>query len=534
MKEMKENISDKIVNLQKRFYELNNLFELSIIANQGVNLEDLISKISSFIKECLEIKNLEFLVVENNILVSQGYESKSLEFELDDKYLLSLFDDNKFIDVSDGDENPVYKTLQAKYHLTDYDAKYFRAFKKDDELFAVCIVGSKSNDNDFEEGEIEVLKKIFNYIEPVLLKFTKRKAQDEELKSLHKTLNNISILYNLSQAVNFIDDLKRLLKVILSKALETIGAEKGSLMLYDFSDSTLQVKVVYGLEDKKLELDINSGAVECSKLKSGEGIAGNVFVNKKSIITNLGQNDPRFMKVPSLAKTSSLLCVPLITKSEAIGVINISNKLGNKLFNKQDLEFMEALANQAAIAIDNAKLYELATKDGLTKLYIYRHFCSLLENEFKRAQRYNHVLSLLMMDIDNFKEINDTYGHPVGDQVLREISAVIVETVRKIDIPARYGGEEFSIILPETNSKDARIIAQRLRENISKIQVTTKDGGVVKPTISIGISDYPGCAVDENSLVELADVALYNAKRSGKNCVFEYTPEGCVLVENSN
>ena len=100
-------------------------------------------------------------------------------------------------------------------------------------------------------------------------------------------------------------------------------------------------------------------------------------------------------------------------------------KKNGKLFNKKDLEFVEALASQASIAVDNAQLYELATKDGLTKLYIHRHFYNLLDSEIKRVQRYHHVLSLLMMDIDNFKQVNDTYGHLVGDMVLKEIAATI-------------------------------------------------------------------------------------------------------------
>ena len=224
----------------------------------------------------------------------------------------------------------------------------------------------------------------------------------------------------------------------------------------------------------------------------------------------------------------------MIAKGEPIGVINITNKLNGKLFNKQDLEFIEALANQAAIAIDNAKLYELATKDGLTKLYIYRHFYTLLENEIKRSSRYNHEMTLLMMDIDNFKQVNDTYGHPVGDQVLREIANCIQQTIRKIDIASRYGGEEFTVILPETNIKDAKIIAERIRKNISKIKINVKGDIYICPTVSIGMSEYPSCALDEQTLIELADVALYNAKNNGKNCVCEYNPNtGCILLPKS-
>ncbi|MBR1373344.1 sensor domain-containing diguanylate cyclase, partial [bacterium] len=200
----------------------------------------------------------------------------------------------------------------------------------------------------------------------------------------------------------------------------------------------------------------------------------------------------------------------------------ITNKKNGKLFNKKDLEFVEALANQAAIAVDNAQLYELATKDGLTKLYIHRHFYSLLESELKRVQRYRHVLSLLMMDIDNFKSVNDTYGHLIGDIVLKEIAATIQKTVRHVDIPARYGGEEFTVILPETSAAKAVTIAERLRQKISEIEIKVDENTYVRPTVSIGLAEFPNAASEIKSLIDCADKALYVSKRNGKNCIHLY------------
>ncbi len=523
---MSQNLSDKIHNLQKNFLELNNLFELNIISNQAYSIEDLVAKMGSFISSTLNVKDVYFFSKHNNIFITKNNsETKSFEFDIENASFLTLSND-KLLKVVNDDNSLVYKNFWDTYDLNDLNSQYFKVFFKDEVPFCICSIGTKNDKEPFSEEEIASLNKIFHCIEPILVKFSKQKDQDGQIKDLHKSLHNLSILYNISQAVNFIDDLKGLIQVILGKALETIDAEKGSLMLYDFTDNTLQVKVVYGLKDQKYEFDINNGVIECSKLKANEGIAGKVFADKKSIITNLGQNDPRFAKANISGNVSSLICVPLVAKGEAIGVINIANKKGDKLFNKQDLEFIEALANQAAIAIDNAKLYELATKDGLTKLYIYRHFYALLETELKRAKRYKHVLSLLMMDIDNFKNINDTYGHLVGDRVLKEIAATIKNTVRNIDIPARYGGEEFTVILPETNSKDARIIAERLRVNISNIEVAIDEENTIKPTISIGIAEYPTCSDNEQELIDLADKALYKAKNDGKNCIYEHCSDG--------
>jgi len=217
------------------------------------------------------------------------------------------------------------------------------------------------------------------------------------------------------------------------------------------------------MEDK-----INEGLIECTKIKIGEGIAGEAFAHKKAIITDLGSSDPRFFE-SDLSNVNSLLCLPLIVKDEAIGVINISNKKNKNLFNQDDLDFMGALANQAAIAISNAQLYKLAITDSLTKLYIRRHFEYLLDNELRRSHRYKHQMTLLMMDIDNFKSINDTYGHQIGDEMLKHIAEVILNTLRKIDMPSRYGGEEFAVILPETHKDNAKKIAERLRKKIANI-----------------------------------------------------------------
>ena len=530
-----ENLSEKITTLQKNFYDLNSLFELSIIATQADSIEDLIEKVSVFVTQALRIENVRFFINHDKVYYMvaspNSDDHEYFQFENDEEGFWEVLNKNEFIKVADDNGKPIYKSFWEKDDLANLNSSYFKLFQKDNIPYFMCSIGNKIDGTNFTSQELAYLAKVFNYIGPILIKYIKRRDQENDLKKLQKSLHNISILYNISQAVNFIDDLKRLLRVILNKALETIDAEKGSLMLYNFAENILQTKVVYGLADKNLETEINNGLVECSKIKVGEGIAGTVFVEKKSIISNLGQNDPRFIDNGHELNVNSLLCVPLIAKGEPIGVINITNKLNGKLFNKQDLEFIEALANQAAIAIDNAKLYELATKDGLTKLYIYRHFYTLLENEIKRSSRYNHEMTLLMMDIDNFKSVNDTYGHPVGDQVLREIASCISQTVRKIDIASRYGGEEFTVILPETNINDAKIIAERIRKNISQIKINVKDDINICPTVSIGMSEYPSCALDEQTLIELADVALYNAKNSGKNCICEYNPNtGCTLL----
>ncbi len=518
------NVADTIHTLQKNVLELHNLFDLNMVANQSRTVEDLLSKVADLVKASIGLTSIRFFVSNNGLFQTKNVVSDSdLEFEFaGDNAPFLQNETEELIRVVNHDGSPIYKAFWTANNLNELQSEYLKVFYNEGVPFCVCSISGKEDNSDFTEDDYKYLNQVFSCIEPILRKFIKNKEQETKILELNKTIHNLSILYNISQAVNFIDDLKRLISVILDKAIETVNAEKGSLMLYDQSDNTLQVKVVYGLKDKKHEEDINNGIVECKKMKPDSGIAGKVFTEKKSIITNLGGQDPRFKQFSSDNNVSSLICVPLIAKGECIGIINITNKKNGKLFNKKDLEFVEALANQASIAVDNAQLYELATKDGLTKLYIHRHFYNLLDSEIKRVQRYHHVLSLVMMDIDNFKHVNDTYGHLVGDMVLKEIAATIQKTVRHVDIPARYGGEEFTIILPETPAINGVTIAERLRKRISEIEVRVDENTVVRPTVSIGLAEYPNAADDINDLIDWADKALYVSKENGKNCIHLY------------
>ncbi|MCD7739749.1 MAG: sensor domain-containing diguanylate cyclase [Candidatus Gastranaerophilales bacterium] len=522
--DMNQDLAEKLYSLQKNVLELHNLFDLNMIANQSRSIEDLLSKVSFLVKSSLALKNIRFFLLNNGIFQTKNIASDSdMEFEFESENAPFLqYSKNELIKVKNQDGSYIYKAFWDINKLDELESEYLKVFYNDNSAFCVCSIGLKEDNTAFNEEDLKYINQVFDCIEPIMEKFIKNKEQETKIMELNKTLHNLSILYNISQAVNFIDDLKRLISVILDKAIETVNAEKGSLMLYDSSDNTLQVKVVYGLKDKKHEDDINNGIVECQKMKPESGIAGKVFTEKKSIITNLGGQDPRFNQISADSNVSSLICVPLIAKGECIGIINITNKKNGKLFNKKDLEFVEALANQAAIAVDNAQLYELATKDGLTKLYIHRHFYYLLESEIKRVQRYHHVLSLLMMDIDNFKHVNDTYGHLIGDIVLKEIATTIQKTIRHVDIPARYGGEEFTVILPETSSLNALTIAERLRKKISEIEVKVDENTIIKPTVSIGVAEYPNAAEDIKELIDYADKAMYVSKENGKNCIHLY------------
>jgi diguanylate cyclase (GGDEF)-like protein len=185
------------------------------------------------------------------------------------------------------------------------------------------------------------------------------------------------------------------------------------------------------------------------------------------------------------------------------------------------------LALQAAEALLRTRLYEqterLATTDGLTGLLNRRTFNAQLHGRLREAQRYDRPLSLLLLDVDHFKKVNDSHGHPAGDAVLRGIARVAQKQARETDIVARYGGEEMALILPETDAPGAAAIAERIRKSVAATPHATEQGPI-RVTVSIGLATWPGTGDAAEALLEAADKALYRAKRDGRNRVDAANP----------
>ncbi|WP_407314945.1 diguanylate cyclase [Pseudomonas sp. nanlin1] len=169
------------------------------------------------------------------------------------------------------------------------------------------------------------------------------------------------------------------------------------------------------------------------------------------------------------------------------------------------------------------QLQTLLSADHLTGLYNRGHWEDAVRHEFARHQRYGHMAALMMLDIDHFKRINDEHGHLVGDRVIRAVADTLREHVREADIPGRYGGEEYAVLLPDTDSEGARVLAERLREAIEGLQLAHQGQGIAV-TVSIGVADLGSSAADCSELIEWADRALYASKRAGRNRVSVYTP----------
>ena len=209
--------------------------------------------------------------------------------------------------------------------------------------------------------------------------------------------------------------------------------------------------------------------------------------------------------------------VPLKAKDKVIGVILADNRFNKNPITSDDVRMLTMFANQAGLAIENSRLYErtvvLSNSDSLTGLWHHGYFQYLLTEEIKKASSEKQNFTILMIDLDDFKKFNDTYGHQAGDAILRNISDVFREVSRKIDTVARYGGEEFTVILPNTKKAEALVLAERLRKYVEESQLSKNI------TISVGVATFPEDGEQKEYLISKADRALYEAKRTGKNKV---------------
>jgi diguanylate cyclase (GGDEF)-like protein len=227
------------------------------------------------------------------------------------------------------------------------------------------------------------------------------------------------------------------------------------------------------------------------------------------------------------------LAVPLLARLgrgrslEQVGVVSIARS--GQDFDDAEYDLFAYLTGQAAVSIENVDLHEMvriqAVTDELTGLFNLRHFHDTLDGEIERTRRFGTEVGLMLLDIDDFKQVNDTYGHQQGDLVLIEVGRVLRTLSRDIDEPARYGGEEMAVILPQTDVAGAELLAERMRSAVASIEIDRLDGGGrLKVTASFGVASLPSNAREKDSLIAEADAALYRAKRAGKNRVGRAEP----------
>jgi diguanylate cyclase (GGDEF)-like protein len=329
-------------------------------------------------------------------------------------------------------------------------------------------------------------------------------------------------LYKIGLMLSSSERREEALGIIVDSAIDLSSAAAGSLALFEEASGEMVMAYSKGFSS-------NFSQIKRWKLQSG-GMTSYILNSKTPVV------------IPDIAKTTfkvnptvvkegikSFIAIPLTAESNIVGILYV-NDFKPRPFKENQVSIVSLLATQATFAIGNILLLEktelLAITDELTKLYNHRYFVKSLSDELKRANRYHQNLSLIMIDVDYFKTYNDNHGHLLGNGVLKEVASILKNGIRDIDILARYGGEEFVIILPQTESKDASSIAERIRRAVEGFKFykgETQPSG--KVTISLGVAMFPDDGGTAAELIYKADEALYQAKREGRNrvCLYKHT-----------
>src|ERR1700757_4108664 len=272
----------------------------------------------------------------------------------------------------------------------------------------------------------------------------------------------VAVFHELGKALTSSLQLDQVLRTIMEKIDEFLRPDNWSLLLLDEPKQELYFELAVGKASQALK-DV--------RVKVGQGIAGWVAQHGEIVIVPDTSKDTRFFgKVDEKTKmeTRSIVAVPVKFRETCLGVIELINCVGPEGFDPRDLKLLEALSDFAAIALENARhvkrIHELRIKDDCTSLYNARHMGFILDTEIYRSQRFNYEFSVVFIDLDHFKQVNDTHGHLVGSKLLNEIGFKIKSHLRLIDYAFRYGGDEFVVLLPQTGKESALVVARRLRD----------------------------------------------------------------------
>ncbi len=364
---------------------------------------------------------------------------------------------------------------------------------------------------------------VYALIADVFVQAMARRTVERDL--LNRT-NQLEALRQINLEMTGKLQLKDVLLSVTDWAVRLVEADSGVFFLYDSALNRLRLAVTIGSQPLPLGMVI----------EVGEGLSGEAFRQKEPQRADHYPTSPQ--RIPGLVGyfPGGVVSIPVHHGEDRLGVLAVSNNQV-RTFSDNDVNVLRLFAAQAAIAIQNAQLYEkahnLAITDPLTEVYNRRHFFEVAAREIERAERYHENLATLIMDLDYFKQINDTYGHLVGDEILRELVGRCQHSLRDFDLFSRYGGEEFIALLPATSLEQAVSVAERLRKAISDHPFDAA-GHLIPVTVSIGISILTPQTREIARLLRQADAALYRAKNNGRNqvMVFDNSVQGKELTEN--
>jgi diguanylate cyclase (GGDEF)-like protein len=395
------------------------------------------------------------------------------------------------------------------------------------ELFGFIYLDRTTLNDQFTQSDLHTLESIAHFVTLAV-----HNARLNE--GIHTRLQKLQVINEVSLAINAVVKLDELLSLILQQSLSLSGGDRGYILLGEGE----------GLECLA-RLDSNGNKADAMEIS--HSLVARCIKEERSICILDTHEDTQFQTKSVMAlELRSIMCIPLLANQKLVGVLYISSHAITKTFTPQDQSLLEAIANQAALTIRNAQLlkeqerqigllgealenYRKAEKDSqtdiLTELNNRRFFDLQAAREIDLSLRHNRSFAVILLDIDHFKQFNDTYGHAIGDVVLKAVGGVLTKSVRLYDVPARYGGEEFAVLLPDTNDAQALIVAERIREAIAEVALLDLEGQPVRQiTASLGITTLAPQDKQVTTLLERADIALYNCKAQGRNQSLVWRP----------
>jgi len=369
---------------------------------------------------------------------------------------------------------------------------------------------------------------------------------------LEKTKSHLYIFYELTQAMRTTLRLDEVAYIILTGLTAHQGLEFNRAILFLIDETKRSINGFMGIgpidaeeankiwkkiEEQKMDLyalienfrRIKEGKIQPKLMEFTRTLKFPLHEKSGLIFESLYEVVPIHIKKKNKQKYNNDLLIeklkleefviaPLWSKNNPLGVIIVDNYITGKPITDEDIRILTMFINQSAGAIENSKMYEdtllLAHTDTLTSLWNYGYFQYKLDEEIMRSKSQNYEVSVMMLDIDDFKKFNDAFGHQAGDEALKSVGEILKRCSRKIDIVCRYGGEEFALILPHTSKEESLTIADRIRTTVEKQMIMNHPF-----TISIGVASFPRDTEDKENLVKKADLALYRAKSKGKNTV---------------
>lgn len=476
------------------------LYDASQVVLSTFNLDEVLEQILGIVKDYFHIQNSAVLLLDPS--TQEFFVRTSIGRPIDESHLHFAFGQG-LIGTSAQLKRPVYAPDVSK------DSRYIGHFPLTKSEVAiplmvrdevVGVLDIQSEELDAFDSEVLDFLTLFSTQASIALEnarlYTLERRRTKQLEAINAIARQTTAVLNLDELLVKVCDL----------VLQHFLVDHVVVLLTD-EESHLSVRAHKG----KLTPILPQGSL----LPAGTGSGTRALEVGKTVVENEVAFVPHY--VAGFVETRSEMCVPLIFFGEKLGVLALeSANPGN--FTQEDVPPLESVADICSAAIQNAhhfeKAQQLAYVDGLTGIYNRRYFEMEIATEIERASRYQGRMTVIMVDIDNFKRLNDEFGHLLGDEVLRQVSNVFVQQLRKVDVVCRYGGEEFAILVPQTSGANALEVAEKLRRAVAGFRFP---GVPMKVTISAGVAEYPTHGRTRDELVAAADAALYVSKEAGRN-----------------